>query len=243
MIITILRHIITTIKGVYNQLNNLQPTKLFPSIRLSREKPEVPCKDCPCFKWATVFHPTFYLQSKFKLKDKRLDLLFIGEAPGTTELKIDRQFSGQAGNLLSTFIKNMNIPTTVNFALTNACRCSKGSSEDQKPPAEAIANCAYLLQEELLILKPKNIIILGDVALQTMLGLFPDFLEQAKQISQRLKITELENAIIKTKMLNCKSTFVAMLHPSYYQKPGHSNMIYPVIHRYKKLGKELFNGS
>jgi len=93
------------------------------------------------------------------------DVLFVGEAPGSSENVIGRPFCGPAGHLMQRIIDEALHDHT--FCLTNLVMCfpreakSRGENE---PPEEAILTCRPRLEEFIGLCKPKTIVAVGRLA-------------------------------------------------------------------------------
>lgn len=97
------------------------------------------------------------------------DLLFVGEAPGDTELVLGRPFVGPAGKYLQKVIDENcdKIGWRPRMGFTNAIACAPTEEETLKlrPPSKTeLSNCRPRLFQLIGILKPKCIVTLGNVA-------------------------------------------------------------------------------
>lgn len=115
-------------------------------------------------------------------------LLFIGEAPGTSEDVIGYPFKGESGLLLRELCKRVTngfypgqkplkkgFP---NYAITNALGCvplkNNGTGPTLRPPTSAeMKKCRPRVAEFITICKPKLIVFLGKIAVQSSLSLVP----------------------------------------------------------------------
>ncbi len=95
------------------------------------------------------------------------DVIFVGEAPGRNEDKNGEPFIGVAGKKLSTALEEAGI-TRDEVYITNVVKC--------RPPNNRIPNtderntCQEYLKQEISIIKPKLICILGNTAFNSILG-------------------------------------------------------------------------
>jgi len=94
------------------------------------------------------------------------DIMFIGPAPDAEDEKAGRTFSGPAGDLLSKMIEAMGYRRDDLF-LTNLCKCR--ADNDRAPLPEEIKACTRFLEEQIRIVRPKTIVVLGEHAIK---GLF-----------------------------------------------------------------------
>ena len=93
-------------------------------------------------------------------------IVFIGEAPGKTEAETGRPFIGRAGKLLRSIIKDIGIDDSKVF-ITNPVKYLplKGT-----PSSSDIKHGKTHLEKQLKIINPKIIVLLGRVAIHSILG-------------------------------------------------------------------------
>ena len=95
------------------------------------------------------------------------DIVFIGEAPGKNEDESGEPFIGTAGKKLNDALKNAGLERS-NVYITNIVKC--------RPPKNRIPNdvekmmCSNYLENELRIIKPKIICLLGNTSYYSILG-------------------------------------------------------------------------
>jgi DNA polymerase len=94
------------------------------------------------------------------------DIMFIGPAPDAEDEKAGRTFSGPAGDLLTKMIEAMDY-TRGDLFLTNLCKCR--ADNDRAPLPQEIKACSRFLEEQIRIVRPKSIVLLGEHAIK---GLF-----------------------------------------------------------------------
>ena len=93
--------------------------------------------------------------------------VFVGQNPGKDEDAQGRPFIGRSGRILATMIRSAGINVDDIF-LTNAVRC--WTPGNRAPKKEEYANCNEFLLEELAAVNPDVIVILGAVALKSLVG-------------------------------------------------------------------------
>ena len=104
--------------------------------------------------------------------------LLVGQAPGPVEMESRRPFSGRAGKELDRWMVRAGFESPDEFRrltyIAALMRCFPGRNRtgtgDLKPPPAAVANCAHWLDTELQILKPKVLILVGQLAIARFLG-------------------------------------------------------------------------
>ena len=107
--------------------------------------------------------------------------LLVGQAPGPTERVSRRPFSGRAGKELDRWMLRAGFESPDEFRrltyIAALMRCfpgrNAGNTGDLRPSPVAVANCAHWLDAELRILKPKVLILVGQMAINRFLGSGP----------------------------------------------------------------------
>src|SRR6202022_598100 len=102
----------------------------------------------------------------------------VGQAPGPAERETRRPFSGRAGKELDRWMLRAGFASSEEFRrltyIAALMRCFPGRNRtgtgDLKPPPAAVANCAHWLDSELAILKPKVLVLVGQLAIARFLG-------------------------------------------------------------------------
>ena len=95
------------------------------------------------------------------------DVIFVGEAPGRNEDKQGEPFIGVAGKKLSIALEDAGISRDAVY-ITNIVKC--------RPPNNRVPNtderdtCKEYLKQEISIIKPEIICILGNTAFNSILG-------------------------------------------------------------------------
>jgi len=119
----------------------------------------IKCKKCDLCKTRTNSVPG---KGNFKS-----DVIFVGEAPGKNEDKNGEPFIGVAGKKLSNALDEANI-SREDVYITNVVKC--------RPPNNRVPNtderntCQQYLKDEIKIIKPKMICVLGNTAFNSVLG-------------------------------------------------------------------------
>ncbi len=99
--------------------------------------------------------------------DPLASLLFIGEGPGAEEDEQGRPFVGAAGQLLTDIIvKGMGLRRE-DVYICNIVKCRP--PENRNPEPDEIEACEPFLLKQVLAIKPKVIVGLGNVACKTLL--------------------------------------------------------------------------
>jgi len=102
----------------------------------------------------------------------------VGQAPGPTERESRRPFSGRAGRELDRWMLRAGFESAEEFRrftyIAALMRCfpgrRPGGGGDVPPPPAGIANCAEWMEAELAMLRPKVVILVGQMAITRFLG-------------------------------------------------------------------------
>jgi len=94
-------------------------------------------------------------------------LMVIGEGPGADEDAQGRPFVGKAGQLLDEMLKAIKMSRTTNCFIANVVKCRPPNNGDPKP--EETAACSFFLARQIALLNPKMILLVGNIASQTIL--------------------------------------------------------------------------
>lgn len=94
------------------------------------------------------------------------DVMFIGEAPGADEDVQGLAFVGAAGQLLTKMIAAMGYTRDEVF-IANICKCRPPGN--RTPVPEEMRTCLPFLREQIHIVRPKTIVLLGGTAIKGLL--------------------------------------------------------------------------
>lgn len=104
-------------------------------------------------------------------------ILVIGQAPGHRSIAKDRPFSGPGGRVLQTWLESAGFPPGYlheHTYLSSLTRCDPGKNVrgngDRKPSPPEMALCRPYLDAELRILRPKVVLLVGTMAIETFFG-------------------------------------------------------------------------
>ena len=103
----------------------------------------------------------------FGVGNKNADIMFIGEGPGADEDAQGIPFVGKAGQLMNKAFEGLGIKRDEVY-IANIVKCRPPQNRNpEKDEAEA---CINYLRNQVMIIKPKIIVLLGSVALKNILG-------------------------------------------------------------------------
>ena len=103
----------------------------------------------------------------FGVGNKNADIMMIGEGPGADEDAEGEPFAGKAGKLMNEAFRGTGINRD-NLYITNVVKCRPPSNRNPEDD-EAVA-CLNYLRNQVILVKPKVIVLLGSVALKNILG-------------------------------------------------------------------------
>ena len=102
-------------------------------------------------------------------------VMLIGEAPGEQEALLGRPFVGKAGKNLDGFLSVLEL-NREDIYITNVVKIrptkvsDKGRVSNRPPSKEELALFTPYLMEEILLVQPRMIVTLGNVALKALKG-------------------------------------------------------------------------
>jgi len=149
-------------------------------------------------------------------------ILFIGEAPGSTEDRLGLPFVGKAGKLLDRMFGLMNMNRNRGIVITNVIKCQPPNN---RPPTNIEINlCFPYLQSEIEELNPTLIVGMGNTALKAITG------ETTNRISKwRGKYIIQDNRI-----------FYFTYHPSYLLKNQEDDKIFKEFYSDFKFIQKMY---
>ena len=95
------------------------------------------------------------------------DVMIIAEAPGYDEDKIGRPFVGRAGKVLDYALDKVNLKRE-DIYISNIVKCHPPGNRN--PLDQECDICINYLRNQVILIKPKIIILLGSVALKKIMG-------------------------------------------------------------------------
>lgn len=103
----------------------------------------------------------------FGVGNTNTDIMFIGEGPGGDEDRLGEPFVGKAGQLMNKAFDIVGIKRNEIY-IANIVKCRPPHNRD--PEADEVNACMNYLRNQVMIVKPKIIVLLGRIALQNILG-------------------------------------------------------------------------
>lgn len=101
--------------------------------------------------------------------DRNANWLFVGEGPGAEEDARGEPFVGQAGQLLDAMLAAIDLQRGQDVYIANAVKCRPPGNRTPSP--HEMAACRPFLEQQITLVKPRLIVLLGKAAVHTVLGL------------------------------------------------------------------------
>lgn len=130
----------------------------------------------------------------FGTGNKEAELMFIGEGPGADEDIQGIPFVGKAGQLMNKAFDGLGINREEVY-IANIVKCRPPNNRD--PEQEEAMVCINYLRNQVILVKPKVIVLLGRIALNNILG-------------EEYKITASRGKTIENKGI----TYIPTWHPA-----------------------------
>ena len=103
----------------------------------------------------------------FGVGNKNADIMFIGEGPGADEDKQGEPFVGKAGQLMNKAFEGLGIDRNSVY-IANIIKCRP--PQNRVPESDETEACLDYLRNQVILVKPKIIVLLGSTALKNILG-------------------------------------------------------------------------
>lgn len=166
-------------------------------------------------------------------------LMIVGQAPGITEIQVLRPFNASSGKRLFQWLSQAGFDEADFRAqqyISSVTKCYPGrladGRGDRKPGKDEIALCRPYLDRTLAIIQPQVIILVGALAIETLLGKFK-LAEIIGQTFERPAPWDEKQTVI----------FVPLPHPSgasaWTNTPANQVLIQKAIRAIKKLKHDL----
>lgn len=99
--------------------------------------------------------------------NKKAEIMFVGEGPGADEDIQGLPFVGKAGKLMNEALKGIGLKREEIY-ITNIVKCRPPSN--RTPEKEEANSCLDYLRNQVILVNPKIIVLLGNTALKNILG-------------------------------------------------------------------------
>ncbi len=95
-------------------------------------------------------------------------LMLIGEAPGAEEDRLGQPFVGRSGQLLDQLLAEAGLDSNQDAYICNGVKCRPPGN--RKPTAQELAACRPFLEQQIALVQPQVLVLVGATALQAVLG-------------------------------------------------------------------------
>ena len=103
----------------------------------------------------------------FGTGNKHAKLMFIGEGPGADEDRLGEPFVGRAGKLMNLAFETLGIDRKEVY-IANVVKCRPPGNRN--PEEDEAMACLNYLRNQVILVQPEIIVLLGNVALKNILG-------------------------------------------------------------------------
>ena len=103
----------------------------------------------------------------FGTGNKQADVMFIGEGPGADEDRLGEPFVGKAGQLMNKALQALDIDRDKLY-ITNIVKCRP--PQNRVPEQDEAEACLNYLRNQVILVKPKIIVLLGSTAFKNICG-------------------------------------------------------------------------
>ncbi len=129
-------------------------------------------------------------------------IMIVGEAPGRTEDEMGRPFVGAAGNLLTKILRGFGVDRG-DVYITNVVKCRPPNNRE--PMDDETETCSIYLLSQLLLIKPKIVIALGNHAGRWFADRFN---------LQWPGISRIRGRVLEGRIMDLELTVVPTYHPA-----------------------------
>ena len=99
--------------------------------------------------------------------NKKAEIMFIGEGPGADEDEQGIPFVGKAGQLMNKALQGIGL-NREDIYITNIVKCRP--PQNRVPEEEEAQACLNYLRNQVILVRPRIIVLLGSTALKNILG-------------------------------------------------------------------------
>ena len=126
------------------------------------EQLEAECKQCKKCRLCQTSNNVV-----FGVGNKETKIMFIGEGPGADEDRLGEPFVGRAGQLMDMAFQTVGIKRKEVY-IANIVKCRPPANRN--PEEDECTACMNYLRNQVILVKPQIIVLLGSVALKNILG-------------------------------------------------------------------------
>lgn len=100
--------------------------------------------------------------------NKNAKIMFIGEGPGADEDAQGIPFVGKAGQLMNLALEGLGFNRKEDLYIANIVKCRPPGN--RTPEKDEALSCLDYLRAQVILIKPKIIVLLGNTALKNIIG-------------------------------------------------------------------------
>ena len=150
-------------------------------------------------------------QTVFSRGNPEASLCLVGEAPGEDEDNAGVPFVGRSGKLLDETLTSLGLDVEKEIYICNIIKCRPPNN--RRPTEEEIESCYPYLGDQLEIVNPKVIVVLGNTAASSWLGLTQG-------------ITKIRGRFFNGHLRGKKIISMPAYHPSYVLRNGGKSPVF-----------------
>ena len=138
----------------------VDPSPVDPAVRWLQLQEEV--RGCTACDLARTRRHTV-----FGVGARTAELMIIGEAPGAEEDARGEPFVGQAGRLLDLMLAEIGLTRGEQVFICNVLKCRPPNNRNPLP--QEVAACSHFLEEQVRLVRPRAVLLLGSFAIRSVL--------------------------------------------------------------------------
>ena len=143
------------------------------------------CTACPLWEGRTLAVPG----------EGSGNIMFIGDVPEAEENRMGRPFVGPSGEILDEMLEIVYLDRKKCF-ITNVCKCRP--KHNHKPNVEELSTCKEeWLDSQIALIKPKLIVLMGELSLKLMFGGGDFEALRGKMIDKKFFVTHCPHEALK----------------------------------------------
>lgn len=141
---------------------------------------------------------------------QNVDIMVIGDIPTAIEARKGRYLEGPAADILRKTLEKVGLsPDKLKMHFTTAVKCAYPKRKGKQTPKEIMQRCHRHIIEEIKLISPKMVLVLGKTAVQTVYG------------DTNIKITSVTGRVTPIPGLPEEITAMPIIHPALIMRsPG-----------------------
>ncbi len=156
--------------------------------------------------------------------DPSSHIMIVGEAPGEAEERTGEVFSGRAGQLLNTYLREAGLEERRPY-ITNVVKCRPDGN--RTPGQNEWESCRRYFRREVRAVRPTGVLLLGNVALRAVWGRSGITKHRGVRLPATRLTTDLKLDGVE---------LMASIHPAYVlRNPGQSTVLAEDVKRFRRM--------